>query len=400
MEKLYYLDRYMKEFTAEILDIKEIEGKFHVVLDKSAFFPGGGGQPGDTGFIENNKVIDVYEENGTLYHVVEKKPLKIHIVKCKIDWEKRFDGMQQHLGQHVLSGCFYTLFNANTVSFHMGSEISTVDIEGFLEEDKIREAERLANKIIQENIEVDFFTPSKSELKKIKIRRALPKTDDAITIVRIGDLDTNACCGVHPKSTLDLRMIKIRRWEKHKGATRIEFLAGERAVKDSLNKESILKNICKMLKCGEKDIETIIGNLAEEMKAYHNENRNLRIELTNYEVKEMLEGSEVIGDIKVVKKIYDEYDTRQVSKIAEKLVENQKTIALFAVKSVDKSNLIFASSKDNKNVDMSELLKDAITLIDGRGGGSKFLAQGGGKKSNNLEATIDYAFMKIKNRSV
>lgn len=400
MEKLYYLDRYMKEFTAEILDIKEIEGKFHVVLDKSAFFPGGGGQPGDTGFIENNKVIDVYEENGTLYHVVEKKPLKIHRVKCKIDWEKRFDGMQQHLGQHVLSGCFYTLFNANTVSFHMGSEISTVDIEGFLEEDKIREAERLANKIIQENIEVDFFTPSKSELKKIKIRRALPKTDDAITIVRIGDLDTNACCGVHPKSTLDLRMIKIRRWEKHKGATRIEFLAGERAVKDSLNKESILKNICKMLKCGEKDIETIIGNLAEEMKAYHNENRNLRIELTNYEVKEMLEGSEVIGDIKVVKKIYDEYDTRQVSKIAEKLVENQKTIALFAVKSVDKSNLIFASSKDNKNVDMSELLKDAITLIDGRGGGSKFLAQGGGKKSNNLEATIDYAFMKIKNRSV
>lgn len=400
MEKLYYLDRYMKEFTAEILDIKEIEGKFHVVLDKSAFFPGGGGQPGDTGFIENNKVIDVYEENGTLYHVVEKKPLKIHRVKCKIDWEKRFDGMQQHLGQHVLSGCFYTLFNANTVSFHMGSGISTVDIEGFLEEDKIREAERLANKIIQENIEVDFFTPSKSELKKIKIRRALPKTDDAITIVRIGDLDTNACCGVHPKSTLDLRMIKIRRWEKHKGATRIEFLAGERAVKDSLNKESILKNICKMLKCGEKDIETIIGNLAEEMKAYHNENRNLRIELTNYEVKEMLEGSEVIGDIKVVKKIYDEYDTRQVSKIAEKLVENQKTIALFAVKSVDKSNLIFASSKDNKNVDMSELLKDAITLIDGRGGGSKFLAQGGGKKSNNLEATIDYAFMKIKNRSV
>ena len=400
MEKLYYLDRYMKEFTAEILDIKEIEEKFHVVLDKSAFFPGGGGQPGDTGFIENNKVIDVYEENGTLYHVVEKKPLKIHRVKCKIDWEKRFDGMQQHLGQHVLSGCFYTLFNANTVSFHMGSEISTVDIEGFLEEDKIREAERLANKIIQKNIEVDFFTPSKSELKKIKIRRALPKTDDAITIVRIGDLDTNACCGVHPKSTLDLRMIKIRRWEKHKGATRIEFLAGERAVKDSLNKESILKNICKMLKCGEKDIETIIGNLAEEMKAYHNENRNLRIELTNYEVKEMLEGSEVIGDIKVVKKIYDEYDTRQVSKIAEKLVENQKTIALFAVKSVDKSNLIFASSKDNKNVDMSELLKDAITLIDGRGGGSKFLAQGGGKKSNNLEATIDYAFMKIKNRSV
>lgn len=397
MEKLYYLDRYMKKFTAEILEVKEADGKYHVVLDKSAFFPGGGGQPGDTGVIEDNKVIDVYEENGVLYHVVEKKPLKIHRVKCQIDWEKRFDGMQQHLGQHVLSGCFYTLFNANTVSFHMGSESSTVDIEGFLEEDKIREAEALANKIIQENIEVDFITPKKSELKKIKIRRALPKTDDAITIVRIGDLDTNACCGVHPKSTLDLRMIKIRRWEKHKGATRIEFLAGERAVEDSLKKDSIIKNICRLLKCGERDIETILGNLEEDMQLCRNENRSLRIEITNYEVKEMLETSDDICGLKVVKKIYDEYDLRQVSKIAEKLVENENTVALFAVKTAEKSNLLFASSKDNKNIYMNELLKDAITLIDGRGGGNKFLAQGGGKSSNNLEAAIDYAFMKLKN---
>lgn len=397
MEKLYYLDRYIKEFTAEILEVKEVDGRYHVTLDKSAFFPGGGGQPGDTGIIEDNKVIDVYEENGIIYHVVEKKPLKIHRVKCKIDWEKRYDGMQQHLGQHVLSGCFYSLFNANTVSFHMGSESSTVDIEGFLEESKIREAERLANEIINEDIEVEFLTPSKSELKKIKIRRALPKTDDAITIVKIGDLDINACCGVHPKSTLDLRMIKIKRWEKHKGATRIEFLAGKRAIDDSLRRDNIISTICKSMKCGESEILNIISKSAEEIKEYQNENRMLKVELSKYEIKEMIESADKIGDISVIKKIYEKSDLKHIGKIAEKLVENEKTIALFAIKSVDKSNLIFASSKDNKNVDMNELLKDAITLIDGRGGGSKFLAQGGGKKSNNLESTIDYAFMKIKN---
>ena len=397
MEKLYYLDRYIKEFTAEILEVKEVDGRYHVTLDKSAFFPGGGGQPGDTGIIEDNKVIDVYEENGIIYHVVEKKPLKIHRVKCKIDWEKRYDGMQQHLGQHVLSGCFYSLFNANTVSFHMGSESSTVDIEGFLEESKIREAERLANEIINEDIEVEFLTPSKSELKKIKIRRALPKTDDAITIVKIGDLDINACCGVHPKSTLDLRMIKIKRWEKHKGATRIEFLAGKRAIDDSLRRDNIISTICKSMKCGESEILNIISKSTEEIKEYQNENRMLKVELSKYEIKEMIESADKIGDISVIKKIYEKSDLKHIGKIAEKLVENEKTIALFAVKSVDKSNLIFASSKDNKNVDMNELLKDAITLIDGRGGGSKFLAQGGGKKSNNLESTIDYAFMKIKN---
>lgn len=396
MEKLYYLDRYIKEFTAEVVEVKEIDGMYHVALDKSAFFPGGGGQPGDTGFIESSKVIDVYEGNGVVYHVLEKKPLKIHRVKCKIDWEKRYDGMQQHLGQHVLSGCFYSLFNANTVSFHMGSESSTVDIEGFLEEDKIREAERFANEIINQNIEVEFFTPSKSELKKIKIRRALPKTDDAITIVKIGDLDINACCGVHPKSTLDLRMIKIKRWEKHKGATRIEFLAGKRAIDDSLRRDSIIATICKSMKCGESEILNIISKSAEEIREYQNENRMLKLELSKYEIKEMIESADKIGDISIIKKIYEKSDLKHIGKLAEKLVENKKTIALFAVKYDDKSNLIFASSKDN-DISMNELLKDAITLIDGRGGGSKFLAQGGGKKSNNLEATIDYAFMKIKN---
>lgn len=396
MEKLYYLDRYIKEFTAEVVEVKEIDGMYHVALDKSAFFPGGGGQPGDTGFIESSKVIDVYEDNGVVYHVLEKKPLKIHRVKCKIDWEKRYDGMQQHLGQHVLSGCFYSLFNANTVSFHMGSESSTVDIEGFLEEDKIREAERFANEIINQNIKVEFFTPSKSELKKIKIRRALPKTDDAITIVKIGDLDINACCGVHPKSTLDLRMIKIKRWEKHKGATRIEFLAGKRAIDDSLRRDSIIATICKSMKCGESEILNIISKSAEEIREYQNENRMLKLELSKYEIKEMIESADKIGDISIIKKIYEKSDLKHIGKLAEKLVENKKTIALFAVKYDDKSNLIFASSKDN-DISMNELLKDAITLIDGRGGGSKFLAQGGGKKSNNLEATIDYAFMKIKN---
>ena len=396
MEKLYYLDRYIKEFTAEVVEVKEIDGMYHVALDKSAFFPGGGGQPEDTGFIESSKVIDVYEDNGVVYHVLEKKPLKIHRVKCKIDWEKRYDGMQQHLGQHVLSGCFYSLFNANTVSFHMGSESSTVDIEGFLEEDKIREAERFANEIINQNIEVEFFTPSKSELKKIKIRRALPKTDDAITIVKIGDLDINACCGVHPKSTLDLRMIKIKRWEKHKGATRIEFLAGKRAIDDSLRRDSIIATICKSMKCGESEILNIISKSAEEIREYQNENRMLKLELSKYEIKEMIESADKIGDISIIKKIYEKSDLKHIGKLAEKLVENKKTIALFAVKYDDKSNLIFASSKDN-DISMNELLKDAITLIDGRGGGSKFLAQGGGKKSNNLEATIDYAFMKIKN---
>ncbi|WP_330369391.1 alanine--tRNA ligase-related protein [Metaclostridioides mangenotii] len=155
-QKLYYEDQYQKSFTAEILDIKEVDGKFHVLLDKTAFFPGGGGQFGDTGKIEKHIVLDVYDVEGKIYHVVEEKPIKLHKVKCSIDWDKREDGMQQHFGQHVLSGSFYKLLNANTVSFHLGSDMSTVDIEGYLNEEDIRKVESFANEKIKENLKVNF----------------------------------------------------------------------------------------------------------------------------------------------------------------------------------------------------------------------------------------------------
>ncbi len=397
MQKLYYEDQYIKEFTAEIVDIKEVDGKFHVVLDKTAFFPGGGGQHGDLGFIDNHSVIDVYEEGGLVYHITEKKPIKIHRVKCSIDWNRRLDGMQQHLGQHVLSGCFFTLFNANTVSVHVGKDISTVDIQGYLDEESIRIAERKANEVIQNNIIVEFLTPNKKELKKLAIRRDLPNTDEQIRIVKIGDLDINACCGVHPKSTLDLQVIKIKKWEKHKGATRIEYLAGKRAVDDYFNKDNFSRKICRFLNCGEQDAINTISNLTKQLKEVIDDNRKIKVELGEYEIKEMLENGEKIGGISVIKKIYDGGDIKHISKIGEKLVAGGDAIALFAIKFEDKTNLIFNCSKNIKVISMGDLLKDAISLIDGRGGGSQFSAQGGGKSNNNLEAAIDYAFMKIKN---
>lgn len=397
MEKIYYEDQYIKEFTAEIIEVKEEFGKFHVVLDRTAFFPGGGGQHGDLGTIDSHAVIDVYEKDGVVYHVTEKKPIKIHRVKCSIDWNRRLDGMQQHLGQHVLSGCFFTLFNANTVSVHIGKEISTVDIQGYLDEETIRTAERKANEIIQNNITIEFLTPNKKELRKLNLRRDLPSTEEQIRVVKIGDLDINACCGVHPKSTLDLQMIKVKRWEKHKGATRIEYLAGKRAVDDYFSKDDFSRQICRFLNCGEQDAIKTINNLTNQLKDVIDENRKIKMELGEYEIKEMLENGEKLGSISVITKIYDGGDLKHISKIGEKLVADGDAIALFAVKFEDRTNLIFNCSKNIKNVSMSDLLKDAITLIDGRGGGSQFSAQGGGKTSNNLEATMDYAFMKLKN---
>lgn len=396
MKKLYYENQYIKSFKAEIINIKEDNGKFHIQLDETAFFPGGGGQPCDIGKIESNNVLEVYEENGVIYHVVEKKPLKVHKVKCEIDWNKRFDGMQQHLAQHVLSGCFYTLFNLNTVGFHLGREVSTVDIEGFLDEDIIRKVELEANKVIHDNLTVKFMTPTKSELKKIKLRRALPKTNDEIRIVNICDLDINACCGVHPKNTLELQIIKIKKWEKHKSATRIEFLAGKRAVDDYFAKDNFVNKLCKYLKCGEQDAINTIQNLTNNLKNLIDENKKIKAEIGNYKIKVMLEEAEKIKETAIVKGIYYDEDIKYISNLAAKIVEENTAVALFAIKTKERANLIFACSKNIKNVSMNELLKDAITLIDGKGGGSKFLAQGGGKCNGNLSSSIEYASMKIK----
>lgn len=395
MKKIYYEDQYLKEFVAEITEIVNKENLYYVKLDKTAFFPGGGGQHCDLGYIDNHKVINVIEENGEIYHITETKPIKIHRVNCKIDWDRRLDGMQQHLGQHILSGCFFYLFNANTVSVHVGKEISTVDIQGNLDEETIRKAEKMANEIIQENIKVEFLTPSKKELKKLNLRRDLPNTDEQIRIVKIGDLDINACCGVHPSRTLDVQAIKIKRWEKHKGATRIEYLAGKRTINDYFKKDEFRNRICRFLNCGEDDAINSINKLSNDLKNLLDENRQIKMEISEYQIKDMIKEAKSVGNICVVTKIYDGGDIKYISKVAEKITLNDNMIVLFAIKSEDKSNLIFAASKNINNISMSDLLKDAISLIDGRGGGSRFMAQGGGKNSSNLQGAMDYALRKV-----
>lgn len=396
MEKLFYKDQYIKEFTAEIIQILEVNGKYHILLDKTAFFPGGGGQRGDIGKIDVHSVIEVYENDNKIYHVTESKPIKIHKVKCYIDWESREDGMHQHLAQHVLSGCFYRLFNCNTVAVHFGKEISTVDINGYLTASQIREAEAYANEIIRENINVETLLPSKKDLKKIWIRRDLPETTDEIRILKIGELDSNACCGVHPKSTLELRAIKLKKWEKNKGATRIEFLAGKRAVDYFLRRDLALIEICQYLSSTDEEAINGIKGIHNKLDEVLYQNRKLQEEVAKYETREMISNSLKIKNISVIRKIYEEQDLKYVLRVANDIIEYENTIALFGIKYDSKVNLIFACSENLHNIDMNTLLKDTITLVDGRGGGNNNLAQGGGKNNGNLESALDYAYSKLQ----
>ena len=395
-EKLFYKDQYIKEFEGKVLEVIEKEDKFHVFLDKTAFFPGGGGQSSDLGTLDGKEVVDVLEEDDRICHVLKEKLEVGKVVKGVIDWKRRQDGMQQHLAQHVLSGCFFSMFNANTAGIHLGHDISTVDIIGNISEDMIRKAERRANEVIKENHKVNFIMTDREKAQNMGLRRDLATDDNTIRVVQIEDLDINACCGVHPSHTLELQMIKIKGWLSHKGNTRIEFLAGDRAVSYALDRDNMLDEICKKLNTADNEAINRINNLNNDYAEVLEEKKKLKAELSKYEVQNLIDSAEKCGDFIIINKIYENEDMKYLNKLAGSLTEEDNRVVLFAVKGEDKANLLFAASKNLKEKNMGALVKDSLALIDGRGGGSPLIAQGGGKNNSNLDSLFDYVKIKIK----
>ncbi|MEG0707714.1 MAG: DHHA1 domain-containing protein [Cellulosilyticaceae bacterium] len=382
MSKLYYTQTYQTDFTAEVLSVTEKDGNFHIVLDQTAFYPEGGGQPSDTGFIEDCPITHVYEESDTIYHVSPKKPIKIHKLKCSIDWKRRFDHMQHHMAQHILSACLLDNFGASTLSFHLGSETCTIDTDKKLSPDELLEGERLVNELISENLMTEILYPTKQELKKLTLKKPLPKITGPVRLVQIGDLDISACCGLHPNSTLEVQMLKILKHEKHKTGLRITFIAGNRAITNVLST----------------NLETFtqIQKLTKECQQLSAENRKLKNTITDYEVKDMLESAPTLGDVRIIQAIHENIEPKDLQAIATRLVAYPQVIALLGLKADKATHLVFMCSKDIKKISMNHLLKDSITLIDGQGGGTDFCAQGGGKSANNLASALDYALMKVK----
>lgn len=304
--------------------------------------------------------------------------------------------MQHHFGQHVISACFNNEYKAKTVGFHLGKDFATVDIEGFFKEDDIIKIESMCNEIIRENIPVEFLNINKKEAKKLKIKDDLSKLSNDIRVVKFGDLDINLCCGVHVKNTLDLRVIKIKKFEKYKKATRIEFLCGTKAIDEMLKRDNYLNKICKMLSSNEEGAYQGIEKLNNKINEANKENRKLEEIISNYEMKEMIEEAEKNGSMNIIIKTYEDKNMNYINKIANKITETENNIGLFALINNDRLNLLFACSKNLEKIDMNILLKDSIKLVDGKGGGSKTLAQGGGKNNGNLDSLFDYVKIKIK----
>lgn len=396
MEKLYYENPYQKDFTAEIINTIEKDNKYHIELDKTYFYPQSKFHPCDVGYINGALVTHVYEENEKIYHVVEVKPSKIHKVKCIIDWERKYDYMQHHLGQHIISSSLFQLFNVNTTASHINDTLSYIDIDKTIGISEIRSCEEMCNKIIFDNIPVEILYPTKSELKKLSLKRISLKSGEKIRIIKIGDIHISPCDGLHPNSTIEVQAIKVTKLTKTKTGTRIEFICGRRAILDYLTRQEWIEKMSNILSCNTDNLLNEVGKLSSELSKALSEKASLKAEVVQYEVKDMLNSCKTIGDIRILKSIYDNVDLKYINLLASKLISFPKVVVLFGVKIEDKAQLVFMRSKDINTISMNFLLKDAITLIDGKGGGSEFSAQGGGKNNNNLGSSIEYAYNKIK----
>lgn len=279
-EKLFYEDSYIKEFQARVLSCRERNGGYQAVLTRTAFFPEGGGQSADTGFLytkegEEIRVTDVHEKDGVVYHHISQPVQEGTEVRGKLDFQERFSKMQQHTGEHILSGLVNRHFGYRNVGFHLGTQEVTMDYNGVLTEEDLRQIEYEANEAVAENIPVKVLYPSKEELKNI-IYRSKIEIEGQIRIVQIPGYDSCACCAPHVKETGSVGLIKIVGAVHYKGGMRVSILCGFRALKDYRMKERNVTEISNLLSAKQEDTAQAVEHLGQELNRQKEKNKALQ----------------------------------------------------------------------------------------------------------------------------
>ena len=390
-ERLYYNDSFLYDFRATVSDTQELKrdgnhSTWAVKLNRTAFYPTSGGQPFDTGLLTTESksgvpleaaVDDVFEdESGEVWHRVSKVLPPGVEVRGVIDAGRRRDHMQQHTGQHVLSAAFVRLLNAKTVSFHLGEEISTIDLDlRAISRDDLMRVERLSNEIIAEDRPIAVHYATRDEAAQMGVRK-LPERAGEIRLIDIKDFDLNACGGTHAQSTGQIGGLLIRRTEKVRQGVRVEFVCGLRAVKAARRDFEVLGEASAMYPCAPSDLPANISRQREDARALQKREGNLLEELAELKARQLMdEAGNRVGP-SVIVQVYEDRDANFIKLLAQKLTKSTEgVIALLASVQVPPT-LVFARSSD-LTPDVGSLLRELVTATGGRGGGGKDFAQGG-----------------------
>ena len=398
-ERLYYTDSHLTEFEARVTGIIDrVSGWATVTLDRTAFYPTGGGQPSDTGFIGEARVVECIDEEASgVLHVVQGRTPKVgDLVRGHVDWPRRQDHMQQHTGQHILSQAFIALFDAETRGFRMMDQSSEVDVA--LDEptdERIERAVQLANSIIWDDRPVQVRQVTQEEAARLPLRKESTRSGE-LRIIEIEGFDLTPCGGTHVRRTGEVGLIAVRHWERAKGLTRVEFIAGNRALADYDRANRTARAVASLFSAGRDDAPALVSRLQEEHKQLLRRVRVLEETTTRIEAEELLAETKARSDgARIIARTFEGRDAESLKRLAQAIIAHTGCVALLGSSDEGAARLVFARSADGVG-DMNGLMREACALLDGRGGGRPDLAQGGGRHVEKISQAIAAAARSLE----
>jgi alanyl-tRNA synthetase len=374
-ERLYYTDPYLTDFDADVIDVRQENGRTEVVLNRTAFYPTSGGQPFDVGTLGGADVIDVVErDDGAIAHVIEAQVLEGH-VSGHVRWDRRFEHMQQHTGQHVLSAAFDRACGVRTVSFHLGSVTSTIDLAREVTPAEIAEAEDLANQIVWEDRAVSIRFVDADEAAQLPLRKESARTG-RLRIIEVEGFDVSACGGTHVARTGAVGIIAFTSWERFKGGSRLEFRCGIRALRAHRESRDLVAGAIRLLSVAPAELPSGIERLQSDNKDLKRRIKDLESRLAVHEAAALAaRASEVNGFRAVVESLAD-VDMNGLKIVAQGIASRPGHAAIL-LNTETPLSLVIARAPD-VSLDASALVKALTTRFGGKGGGRPELAQGGG----------------------
>lgn len=366
MKRLYYESSYIKNFTASVTGCRERkDGRWEITLDQTAFFPEGGGQPWDTGTLGGANVLEVHERDGEVIHYTDRPLEAGSQVEGCLDWERRFDHMQGHSGEHILTGCIHRRFGYDNVGFHMGSEEITIDFNGLLTGEELDEMEREANEAIYRNLPVQILTPSPEELENMEYR-SKKELSGQVRITVIPGVDVCACCGTHVEHTGEVGLIKVLGMIHYKGGVRISLLCGRKALLHTAKRQKQIASLSVLLAAKQDEVPAAVERLKAEKEKLEMELSRMRQAQTEAKAAALPERNGGLA-------VFEEMDPVQLRRYCTLLYEGGKgDIVLACARRGDGCLYVLGSSKR----DMRSFSKKLNGLLRGKGGGSSLMAQG------------------------
>lgn len=391
-ERLYLSDPLTCVFEATVRRCDPGDGGLsRVWLDRTCFYPESGGQPDDRGTLGGLAVRGVSDDEHGVCHLVEGALEAGTAVEGRIDMARRLDHMQQHTGQHLLSAVFAAEAGRATVGFHLGERTSTIDLGGEADEALLARAEPLVNELVQRNLPVTQRVVTRGEYEALPggMRSRLPGGVERVRIVEISGVDGSTCCGTHCPATGMVGPVKILSTENLRGGTRVEFVCGMRAVRDSSEKHALLRRLGLMFSTDWRNLPAVADSLAAENRSLRKERDGLVREIAALRAGQMAGASGTIGSYRLVRSVFEQADAAEVRGMISKLRAEPDTIVLFAI-AAPGPTLLFACTP-GLPLDIGSAMRAATAVMGGRGGGGADFAQGGGGDPARIGEALDAA---------